>query len=77
LSWPRKLSGFHTLYWRKEHWTSLSTTTQVQWIHSYLSDRSQVVAVGGELSISRKVVSRVPQGSVLGPLLFTIYIYEI
>ena len=47
----------------------------LQWIQSYLSDRSQVVAVGGELSTVKKIVSDFPQGSALGPL-FTIYINE-
>ena len=49
----------------------------LQWIECYLSDRSQVVAVGGELSTTKSVVSEVPQGSVLGPLLFVVYIDDV
>ena len=49
----------------------------LQWIHSYLSGWSQVVAVGGELSSVKNVASGIPQGSVLGPLLFIIYIDDV
>ena len=49
----------------------------LQWIQNWLTDRKQRVVIGGHKSNWEVVKSGVPQGSVLGPILFIVYINDI
>ena len=53
------------------------TDVVLEWIVSFLSERTQQIAYGGELSSIQLVLFGVPQGSVLGPVLCILYTAEL
>ncbi len=57
--------------------TQLSEPTSIcQWINSFLTDRQQLVRLGKYTSNTRTISTGAPQGCVLSPLLFSLYMND-
>ena len=63
---------YDILLGRLEHRFGI-TGKALSWLTSYLTDRTQSVTVANEHSTNRRLLCDVPQGSVLGPILYSMY----
>ena len=66
----------HKILWKKLEYYSVRGVPLI-WFQSYLHNRQQCVKINQSTSDSKTITCGVPQGSVLGPLFFLIYINHI
>ena len=64
---------YHCILINKHQALGIDTCSR-KWFRSYLTHRKQLVDIAGTLSPFQHVTCGVPQGSILGPLLFLVYV---